>query len=47
MWRTHISDSAVDLHVRENSVAHSIAEPQIKEMKAKMTLKPAVVNSDS
>ena len=34
MWQTHISHSAVDPHVRGNSVTDCVKDPQVKEMKA-------------
>ena len=35
MWRTHISHSVVDLHVRGNNVIHYVVDPQVMEMKAR------------
>ena len=29
MWRTHISHSVADLHVRGNNVIHYVADPQV------------------
>ena len=34
MWRTHISQSMADPHVRGNNVIYCVADPQVKEMKA-------------
>ena len=31
MWRTHISHSVVDPHVRGNNVIHCVADPQVME----------------
>ena len=34
MWRTHISHSVADPHVRGNNVIHYVADPQVMEMQA-------------
>ena len=34
MWRTHISHSVVDTHVRGNNVIHCVADPKVKKTKA-------------
>ena len=34
MWKTYISHSVVDPHVRGNNVIHCAADPQMMEMKA-------------
>ena len=34
MWRTHISHSVVESHVRGNNVIHCVADPQVMEMEA-------------
>ena len=33
MWRTHISHSVMDLHVRGNNVIHCVMDLQMKEIK--------------
>ena len=32
MWRTHISHSVADPHVRGDNVIHCVADPQLMEM---------------
>ena len=34
MWRTRISHSVADPHVRGNNVIHCVADPQVWEMQA-------------
>ena len=34
MWLIHISHSVAGPHMRENSSAHCVVDPQVKEMKA-------------
>ena len=34
MWRTHISHSVTDPHVRGNNVIHCVADPKVRETKA-------------
>ena len=34
MWRTYISHSVADPHVRGNNVIHCVTDPQMMKMKA-------------